>query len=103
MLVFVTLDDHHSIEKVQGEIEPGELFRTLAAERDRGLSVRGVARGGEKLVEPLLPLLPPLMGPLCVISLEVRLQGTALDESGITALYQTDMRPIVLMGHLVVT
>jgi hypothetical protein len=50
MPVFVTLDDHHAVEKVQGEIEPGEPFRPLAAELDDGLSVRRVSRGDEKFV-----------------------------------------------------
>jgi hypothetical protein len=61
--VLVTLDDHHAVEEVQGEVESRELFRPLTTELDDGLSVRGVSRGDKKLVQPLLPLLPPLIGP----------------------------------------
>jgi hypothetical protein len=102
MLVFIALDDHHAIEKVQGEIEPGKLFRPLTAERDWGLSVRRVARGDEKLEQSLLSLLPSLVGPLRVVPFDMLLQIIGLDVAGVTALYHADMGAVVLMDHFVI-
>jgi hypothetical protein len=100
VIVFVALDHHDPVGLIYGEIEPGELFRALPTELDDGLSVGSIARRLEELIESLLLFLPPLMGPLRVVTLEMPPQIAGLNESGLAALRHADARTVVVVDHL---
>jgi hypothetical protein len=100
--IFVTLDENDAISLIYRNIDPSELSRARVAEVDRGLSVRGIASGGEEFVETFLFFLSPLMGLLRVIPLEVCLQIGTMHETGLATLRCTGIGTIVIVDHLVV-
>jgi hypothetical protein len=62
--LLVTFHYNDPVGFVDGEIEPGELFRTSATELNHGFSVRGIAGGAKKFEESFFFFLPPLNAPL---------------------------------------
>jgi hypothetical protein len=100
--VLVALHHDDPVGFVNREIEPSELLRTSAAKLDHCFAVRGIARRLEEFEEPLLLPFLPLHAPLRVVSFEVSLQVTGLDESGLAVLGSAGMWAIVVVGHLVI-
>jgi hypothetical protein len=68
---------------------------------DRGLSVRCIASGREEFVEPFLFFLSPLLASLRVVSFEVPLQITGLDETDIATFSHADIGADVVVENLV--
>ncbi len=101
VLVLVAFDHHHSVELVNGEVEPSELLRPLSTKRDHGFAIGGVPDGGEVLVELLIPFLPPLVGPLGMVPFDVPGQIVCLDVAGFTTLRGAHVRAIVVVDHSV--
>jgi hypothetical protein len=101
--LLVTFHYNDPIGFVYGEIEPGELFRALAAELNHGFTIWGIPGGAKKFEEPLFLSLPPLHTSLGVVSFEVSLQVVGLHEPSITAFRCADVRTVVVMDHGVVS
>jgi hypothetical protein len=101
VLPFVALNGDHPIGLIDEEVDPGELLRPLAAKLDHGFAIGGVADGGEKLVQLLFPLFPPLVSLLCVVALEVRLQVAGRDVAGLALLSGAYERTVVVVNHRV--
>jgi hypothetical protein len=99
--IFVTLNENDAISLIDSKIDPSELFRGRVAEMDRGLSVQGIASGGEELIQPLLFFLSPHVCSLRVVSFEVPLHVIAMHEAGIAAFGRADVRAVAVVDHLV--
>jgi hypothetical protein len=102
VLTLVALNGNDPIGFVDGEIDPGELLRPLSAKLDHGFTIGGVADRSEKLVQLLLPLLPPLVGPLGVVSFDVLLQIAGLYVAGLALIGSADVGAVIVVDHCVI-